>query len=65
MMYGVLLRSSDRDIGWFRDSRAFIDEFDAHEFGHEEVELSKEQYRKCAEAGIDVPFFVDYKVIPL
>ncbi len=63
-MYKVLLRSSDSNIGWFVSSHRFASDEDAHEWATREVNSSKEAYLKCAEANIDVPFFVEYMVRP-
>ncbi len=63
-MYSVMFRSSDRSIGWFKDSKKFDTARAAALHGEKEVEQSLASYRKCADAGVDVDYFVEYDVVP-
>lgn len=60
-MYGLMLHEAGGD--WFRTADQFDDETEAHFEGSSLVRTSQDDYRKCVDAGIDVPFFDDYKVI--
>ena len=63
MSYRINYRYSDS--GWTGPTGNPIpDEADAYDLAERESEASRDAARKCIDAGIDVEFIVDYKVVP-
>jgi hypothetical protein len=63
MKYGLKLHSSD--MGWITTSEVFDDDIEASIEGSVQVHESQAAYSRCIDAGLDVPFFDDYKVFAL
>jgi hypothetical protein len=62
--YAIKYRYSD--TGWLLPSvELFDDDGDAYFKAAAEEKASKESYQKCVDAGIDVPFIVEFKVVPM
>jgi len=62
--YAIKFRFTD--TGWLLPSSKIYDsKEDAYADAYAEEEASAESYRKCVDAGIDVPFIVEFKVVEM